>query len=186
MKMKGQSIIGIFLIVTSGVAGAKLAAPFVVDAGSQSMTATVVDIDHEARTVTLEDPSGNMLTMQVGPEAARFNEIEKGDKVKVDYLESVAVAVASPGEADPSVQASESFVVRNPGKKPSGTAVKTDVVTATVEKIDAKERIATLKGPEGEMLNVSIAPDVPVLPEQGDQVVVKVTRSLALDITSQE
>ena len=52
MKMKIQSIIGIFLIVTSGVAGAKLAAPFVVDAGSQSMTATVVDIDHAARTVT--------------------------------------------------------------------------------------------------------------------------------------
>jgi hypothetical protein len=75
--------------------------------------------------------------------------------------------------------------VRNPkSKKPGATAVHTEVVTATVEKIDVGGRTATLRGPDGGTLQVGISPDVPNLAnvKPGDQVVVEKTRALALNI----
>src|SRR5689334_14419348 len=90
------------------------AKPGVVDATSESIVATVENIDHEKRTITLKGPTGNKVTMEVGPQVARFNEVEQGDRIKVDYLESVAVAVVPPERAEGAVRTGESFLVRNP------------------------------------------------------------------------
>lgn len=184
MKTARQLVIGTFLIGASGFSAAQEEKPIVVDAEHETVTTTVEDIDHESRTVTLKDPEGNEVSMDVGLEVTRFDEIEKGDRVKVDYLESVAVEIRPPDEPGASVETSEAFVVRNSGKKPSGTAVETDVITATVEEIDTEGRIATLKGPGDNLVEVNIAPDVPDLQnvKPGDQVIVEVTRSFALNI----
>lgn len=182
--MMRQLAIGAFSIVFSGFAAAQEEKPVVVDAEHETVTATVVDIDHEARMIRLQKPEGNTLIMEVGPEVTRFEEVGKGDRVKVDYLESVAVEVRQPEASDASVEASESFLVRNPGVKPSGTSVQTNVITATVEEIDTEERTATLKGPGGNLVEVDVAPDVPNLRnvKPGDRVIVEVTRSLAINI----
>jgi hypothetical protein len=167
------------------VAIGETAKPGVVDAARESIVATVEDIDHENRTITLKGPAGNKVTMEVGPQVTRFKEIEKGDRIKVDYLESVAIAVVPPDQAAGAVRTGENFLVRNPkSKKPGATAVRTDVMTATVEKINAGERTATLRGPDGGTLDVTIAPDVPDLKniKPGDQVVVEKTQALALNI----
>jgi hypothetical protein len=161
------------------------AKPGVVDAARESIVATVEDIDHENRTITLKGPAGNKVTMEAGPQVTRFDEIEKGDRIKVDYLESVAVAVVPPDQAAGAVRTGENFLVRNPkSQKPGATAVRTDVVTAIVKKIDATGRTATLQGPDGGTLEVSISPDVPNLADikPGDQVVVEKTQALALNI----
>lgn len=180
------------LIVTTFLAGTTVAmavdeaaTPVVIDATHESMAATVEAIDHQQRMVTLKGPDGNMLTMQAGPEITRLEEIKQGDRVKVDYLESVAVTLAPSGQAGAPVATEESFLVRNPkSQKPGATAVQTDVITATVEKIDIKERIATLQGPGGDTMEVNVAPDVPNLQniKPGDQVIVEKTRALALNI----
>ncbi|HEX5055475.1 MAG TPA: hypothetical protein VFX02_03155 [Gammaproteobacteria bacterium] len=161
------------------------AQPGVVDAAHESIVATVEDVNHEKRTITLKGPEGNEVTMEAGPQIARFEEVEKGDRLKVDYLESVAVAIVPPDQAEGAVRSGESFLVRNPqSQKPGATAVRTEVVTATVEKIDAAERIATLQGPDSGTLEISIAPDVPNVAsiKRGDRVVVEKTRALALNI----
>jgi Cu/Ag efflux protein CusF len=158
--------------------------PAVTEAAAVSITATVEAIDYKNRSITLKGPEGNTQTMVVGPEATRFDKVKKGDVVQVDYLESVAVVVQSPDKQIATAEGTQSVIVRNQGRKPSGTLVQTDVVTATVEKIDAKARKATLKGPNGNMFNISIAPDVENLEnvKKGDQLLVQVTRSLALDV----
>jgi hypothetical protein len=75
-------------------------------------------------------------------------------------------------------------IVRNEGKKPSGVAVATEVVTATVVKINAKKRQVTLQGPSGESFTIDVAPDVENLNnvKKGDKVLVKYTRTLAIDV----
>ncbi|MBK8576000.1 MAG: hypothetical protein IPN90_10105 [Elusimicrobia bacterium] len=132
--------------------------PAAVEAAVVSLTATVKDINYETRMVTLEKKDGSTVSMEVGPEAVRFNEVKKGDIVEIDYMVSVAVVVQSPEAGISTVEGSNVAIVRNEGKKPSGVAVATDVVTATVVKVNAKKRTATLQGPDGQSYDIDVAP----------------------------
>jgi hypothetical protein len=173
-----------FAAETPAAPVADQAKPGVFEAAAGTLTATVVDIDYTNRMVTLKDDKGSIMSMQVGPEAVRFNEVKKGDVVQIDYLESVGVVVTSPSDTIATAQGSSTVMVRNKGKKPSGEMVTTDVVTATVVKINAKTRKATLKGPNGNEFVIDVAPDVQNLQnvKKGDQVLVKYTRTLAIDV----
>ena len=158
--------------------------PAAVDAAVVSMTATVKAIDYKTRMVTLEKADGTTVSMEVGPDAVRFNEVKKGDIVDIDFMVSVAMVVQSPDAGISTVEGSNVAIVRNEGKKPSGVAVATDVVTATVVKINAKKRTATLKGPDGMTYDIDVAPDVKNIEnvKKGDKVMVKLTRTLAIDV----
>lgn len=162
--------------------------PGVLNAAVVSVTATVQDIDYTTRMLTLQGPHGDTETVEVGPEVVRFNEIKKGDKIDVQYMESVAIMVASADQMVASAEGTSTAMVRNKTKHPSGMMVQTDVITATVEKIDAKKRTATLKGPQGNTLHVDIAPDVQHLEnvKVGDHVVVKVTHALAMAVRKEK
>jgi Cu/Ag efflux protein CusF len=159
--------------------------PGVVEAAAMSVSGTVETIDYNTRMVTLKQANGETISMEVGPEATRFNEVKKGDQVKIDYLESVAVSVQDPHATVDSTEGAGKVIVRNKTKKPSGTAIETRVATATVVKIDAKKRQATLKGPDGKTFDIEIAPDVTHLEnvKKGDQVVVKYTQTLAVAVS---
>ncbi len=158
--------------------------PSAVETAVVSMTATVKAIDYKTRMLTLEKTDGSIVTMEVGPEAVRFNDVKKGDIIEVDLMVSVAMLVQSPDAEIASVDGSNVAIVRNEGKKPSGVAVATDVLTATVVKIDAKKRTATLKGPDGNTHDINVAPDVQNLEKvkKGDKVMVKMTRTLAIEV----
>jgi len=174
---------GVF--ATVGMAAETKEKPGVVEAAAASVTGTVEDIDYNTRMLTLSTPDGQEVTMEVGPEAHRFNEVKKGDKIKIDYLVSVAVLVQDPHETVDSAQASGTVVIRNKTEKPSGTAVQTHVVTATISKINHKKRTAVLKGPDGREFPIDIAPDVKNLEnvKKGDQVVVKYTTAVGITVS---
>ncbi len=186
--MKGSWLVAAALMAAPVFAAETPAAekpkPGVLEAAAATMTATVEKIDYKTREITLKGENGNVVTMVAGPEIVRFNEIKKGDTIQADYLEAVAVMVSSPSDKVATAEGSQSALVRNKTKKPSATMVQTDVVTATVVKVDAKARKATLKGPDGNTFDVEVAPDVEHLEnvKKGDQVLVKVTRSLALAV----
>jgi DNA-binding beta-propeller fold protein YncE len=57
-------------------------------------------------------------------------------------------------------------------------------ITATVEKIDLKKRLVTLKGPEGNEVTIHVDKRVKNLPQvkKGDQVVVDYLESVAVDL----
>ena len=161
------------------------AKPVALEAAAASTTSTVEDIDYKTRAITLKGENGDVVTTTVGPEVTRFEKIKKGDIVTVDYLASVTVVVQSPDDQVASAEGSQSVIIRNQGKKPSGMKVDTDVITATVEKIDVKKRTAMLKGPKGNLLSVNIAPDVAHLEnvKKGDMVMVKITRTIAIEVS---
>jgi hypothetical protein len=58
------------------------------------LTADVVAIDYEHRTVTLKGPKGNEVTYDVDKSVKRFSEVKKGDQVVVRYTEALALKVA--------------------------------------------------------------------------------------------
>jgi hypothetical protein len=122
-----------------------------------TVSATVVAIDHKKRTVTLRGPEGNDETLTLGPEVRNLPQVRKGDEVVATYYESVALKLRKPGEATPGVVAAEDAVRAAPGEMPGAAAGGTVTVTATVEKVDRRKQLVTLKGPQGKVVTVKVA-----------------------------
>ena len=61
----------------------------------------MIDVNPQAKTITLKGPKGNVVELAVeNPD--QFKVVRKGDKVRVDYVEAVAVSVqAAPAKAAP-------------------------------------------------------------------------------------
>ena len=104
--------------------------------------------------------------------------------VNASYLESVAVFVQKAG-SPPSAEQAQAVSLAPKGEMPAGVVAQTTQITANVEAIDYKNRTVTLKGPEGGVRTIKVGNNVKKLDEVkvGDQVVLRITEALALDVT---
>ncbi len=151
---------------------------------TKTMKATVEEVDHDTRMITLKGPKGNSIEFKVGEEVRNFPQIRKGDEVKVAYRESIAFSLRKPGEPISPGTRNEGVATRPPGQKPGGVAGSTTQVTATVEDVDRKNREVTLKGPRGNVLTVKVDPSIGNLERihKGDQIEVVYTEALAVSV----
>jgi hypothetical protein len=145
----------------------------------QTITATVAAIDYPTRMVTLRGETGNELTFKASDEVRNLDRVKVGDRVAVDYYESVAIHVQPPGEAINDVRVATERA--EPGEKPGGMVAKHTTRTATVEKLDKSAGTATLRGPDGNLRTIT-ARDRKNLENVnvGDRVVVTYTEKLAV------
>ncbi len=157
--------------------------PGVVMAEGASITATVEAIDYDKRTVDLKGPKGNVVTLKVGPEAKNFNQVKVGDRVTAKYLESTAIQVRKPNEP-PFAEQGSAVQVAPKGAKPGGVAVATSEMTAVVDDINYKTRTVTLRGPQQKTVTLKVDKDVKRFNEvkKGDEIVVRRTEALAIDV----
>jgi len=58
--------------------------------------ATVIAVDKDAREVSLQGPQGQIVTMTLGPDMQRIDEISVGDAVVATYIQSLAADVREP------------------------------------------------------------------------------------------
>jgi len=147
------------------------------------ITATVKAIDKKNRVVTLQSPDGKVAKIECGPEVRNFNQIHVGDVVKTSLLETVELFVT--GSAEPAA-GRVTKVGRAPlGSKPGFAAVDAVEVKAAVVAIDYQTRKLTLKGPEGNVINVTAGPEVRRLNEVkvGDSVVARLTRAVSIAVS---
>jgi len=158
-------------------------APGVVIADVKVITATVDAIDKDKREVTLKGSGGRTATIKVPPEAKNFDQIKVGDKVTFKFLDSVALFVRKAGDP-PSAGDTQAVSVAPRGQKPKAVAVDTKEITAKVEKIDYKQRLVTLKGPEGNVKTIKVDPAVKRLNEVkvGDDIVLRTTEAVAVQV----
>ena len=68
----------------------------------QTLTATVEAIDPSTRTVSLHGDAGKTLTFKANDEVRNLDQVKVGDRVAVDYLESVSIHVTT--VADPQLE----------------------------------------------------------------------------------
>lgn len=160
------------------------AAPGVRMTQTRHFQATVEDIDYATRQVTLKGPQGNSVRLAVSDDVKNFPQMKKGDHVNVGYYESVALAVAKPGENLQPTSRTDAFATRQPGQRPGGAAVSTIETTATIEDIDRENREVTLKGPDGNTVTVAVDPSVGNLQriKKGDEIKATITRALAITV----
>src|SRR6516225_2468532 len=112
-----------------------------------TLSGTVETIDHEKRVVNIKTPDAKFQTIDVPPEAKRFDEVKVGDKVSITYNNTVSARLKPPGEAP--VNTATRTSTAGQGERPGGTADVERIMTATITAIDKNASSITFTGPNG-------------------------------------
>jgi len=100
----------------------------------------VAAIDKGARKLTIKMPDGEKAQIQVPTDVHEFDKLKVGDKIDVDYMQSVALGFL-PAGTKPSMTEREAAGPGMAGRQMS--------VSAEVIKVDAASNQVTFKGPKG-------------------------------------
>ena len=147
-----------------------------------SWSATVKAIDYQKKTAVLEDEKG--MKVEINAKNARnLDQVLVGDKVKVKYIEELAVYVRK-SEAPSTVEAVQTVALAPKGAMPGGVIADTVQIQANVEGVNYKKRTIRLKDPAGQIRTFKVSKEVKRLKEikKGDQVILDVTKALALEV----
>jgi hypothetical protein len=168
------------------------------DAGEVVLDATVNAIDVENRVLTITGPDGNIIAVKATPEV--LGRVKINEQITIRYADEVATALRTINDAPPVNKANalerEETAGMNMnaptvaeqtwvGAAPQGeTELNTTEITATVANVEYGRRVVTFYGPNGTRRNIRIAPAVQGLDtiQQGDRVVMLLTRAVAIDV----
>ncbi|ASW02809.1 hypothetical protein [Paraburkholderia aromaticivorans] len=107
--------------------------------------AQIVGIDPGSRTLTLKGPDGNAVVVMVSQQVAGFDQLKVGDRVDVLYKNALLVKAEKVTGKDKGVRARVDTQVYAPASGGFESARQVEVL-ATVQKIDRKKRLVTLRG----------------------------------------
>jgi hypothetical protein len=151
-----------------------------------NISAKVTAIDRDSRELTMVGPKGNEWTVEVGPEAVNFDQIEVGDMVNATVTEQLVVAMGDP-EASAGDGSALTVALAPKGAQPGGIVADVTQVTGTVVVLDALSRSATLQFEDGTTKVFPVRDDIDLSQRRiGEQVVFQVTQMVAIDVTKSE
>ena len=125
-------------------------------------------VDAAAKTVTFQGDEGVPTKIAVGQDVD-LSGIKKGDEVTVRTTGGLALSVVPAPEA---------------GAQPAAAAIVSETRTATVQSVDPKTRIVTLKNAEGETITVKLGKEAVNFDQikAGDQVRATLSEEVAVSI----
>ena len=140
-------------------------------------TVVVTAIDKSARKLTVKLSSGDKALIQVPADVQEFDKVKVGDKIDVDYMQSVALGFLPQG--------TKPSMTEHAASGP-GMAGRQMSVSAEVIKVDPANNQVTFKGPKGTHRIVTVQdPDLQArLPnlKPGQVVVLQYTEAMATAI----
>lgn len=167
------------------------AEPIVVKPGRVVSTlvksgAIVEAVNKETRELKLINPRGDRFTVVADELVRNFDQIEPRDRIVIEYLESVALVVA-PAGSEPLIGDAAALTVAPAGDKPGVEGVETHVMVATVQSINAADRLVTLESETGETRTIKVDAAARLdMVDIGDQVRLRVTRAVAISVVAPE
>jgi hypothetical protein len=155
---------------------------------SQSMTvsAVVTAIDHDTRVVTVRKPDGEDLTFTASEEVRNLPQVQVGDVLVAEYVESVSIEVMPDDGMGTDAAEAVAMGRAEEGAMPGFAAMDSKIVIAKVEEINLELNTFKLKGPDG-MVEEFVArnPDNLRRSEVGDLVVITTTEAVAISVEHQ-
>ena len=126
------------------------------------MTATVTAVDQKARTVTLKGPEGNEMTMEVGTDVKRLDEIKPGDQLEVGYVEAVGLEFRQATAEEMKDPLKVTDVTERADRKdaPAAGTMRTVRAVVTLEGMSRWLNTLTVRGPKGNYFIVDVGPGV--------------------------
>ena len=111
-------------------------------------------------------------------------QVEVGDKLKVEYLQTIEIQVLAPEQAEVGAKEITAAGRAEPGEKPAGAAVKKTTVVAVIEAIDKEKQTVILKGPEGKSKKVKVRnPENLEKVAVGDKVMITYTEAMVVNVS---
>lgn len=150
---------------------------------TERATAVVKALDQKTRHVRLEAEDGSVFDFVAGPQVRNLAQVQVGDKVVVEYTESIALEVRRADGTEPQLTVAADAGGAAPGEKPAGGVTGQVTASAVIVAIDRENLRVTLKGPAGNM-RVLQARDPKKLEavQVGDMVYVTYTESMAISV----
>jgi hypothetical protein len=185
-----RSILALSLITAVGLplglqAGEKNAAPAAaVSTTYNTITAKVLEVDVPKQKLVLESDTGVRSVVKVDSKVKNFKNIKKGDIVKIEQIESLALSLTKKEKGEkPSAEVITEKSTAPTGSKPAMESVESTQVTAEVVKVDLAKSWIELKGPEGNILGLK-AKDPKNLEgiKKGDMIAATYTEALAVSV----
>jgi len=148
--------------------------------------ARVDKINKKTRVLRIMTSGGDLTEITAGPEIRNFSQIKVGDKIKVQYLLSVAFEVRKPTAAEIAADGTTNEVLARAklGEKPAAGAGQGSLNIARVESIDKVGQTVTLREISSNALSQVKAkyPENLSYIKVGDSVVIKTVEALATSV----
>jgi hypothetical protein len=138
-------------------------------------------IDYECRSLALTGTDGKTQIFTASPAVRNFNQIKKGDAVKVEYFTRVAASVRKITE-EPKTPFVDVVLPAPPGQKPGILCLRKAQIEARVEEINYDTREVKLKSMTGDIMTLIADKKLQDLKtvRAGDLVVFDCTESLTI------
>ncbi|MGB1142281.1 MAG: hypothetical protein ACPG1A_15370, partial [Halioglobus sp.] len=169
---------------------AEEAAP--VEGGARAMAmeivAVVTDVDLETRQVSLQGPTGNIITLHASEQVVKLEDVSVGDELVVTYLAALEGEIREPTEeelAEPWVVLEEGAVSEDPANPAVGGARAVRAVV-TIEGLNRALGTVTVKDARGKLhLIADVEPEKIENATIGQTAVLVFTEALILSLERQ-
>ena len=160
---------------TTKPAAADKSAPFVKES-LQQMTPTVEAVSMATREVTLKGAAGQVRTIKVGPEAHNLDKVRVGDRVTVNYYESLTAQMRMHDKPNVGFMNAAGAVRAPPGERPGGAAAQSTTGTVTINSVDTKNNTVTFHRADG------VVNTIPVMSPEGRQFISRLKAGDVVDL----
>jgi len=123
------------------------------------ITATVMSVDREDRSITIKDPDGKIHEIQLTDDVKNFAEISPGDKIVTEIYTGLFMTLAEPGEEFTDKTASQ-VAISEPGQKPQIINVEMVETLAQISAINRETREVTVTGPRGNSVTLVVPENI--------------------------
>jgi hypothetical protein len=144
----------------------------------------LVSVDKATHVAVVRTPAGNLLAINVPPQAQNLDRVKPGDRFRMRYIEALALALHKGGEA--SASEGQTVELAPKGATPGGTVVNTKRLTTVVTAVDRGTRTIAVRGPQTQPITLKVADEVRSFDDiaVGDTVGVTYTEALAVEMVS--
>ncbi|HSQ80637.1 MAG TPA: hypothetical protein VLU54_05775 [Casimicrobiaceae bacterium] len=145
--------------------------------------ATITHVDAKTREVTLKGPQGNEITVVAGPEVKNFAQLEAGQTVTLQYLESLVLELKKGGGAPVARSERGGSATAKPGETPGAIGGRQVTVVGDVVGLDPATQTVTVRGPRRTVELDVRDPEQFKLIAIGDQIEATYTEAVAVSVT---
>lgn len=147
------------------------------------LNGTITALDVATRDVTLKTDKGEEISFVAGPDVQRLADLKVGDRVEIQYYESLTLKLSKVEGGTPSTSDSATEMRAEPTELPGGIKSQTTTITAKITAVDAAAGTVTLVGPKGRSVTLEVEADILAKVKVGDLVSAIYTQAVAASVS---
>lgn len=150
------------------------------------LNGTITALDVATRDVTLKTDKGEEISFVAGPDVQRLADIKVGDRVEIQYYESLTLKLSKVEGGTPSTSDTATEMRAEPTELPGGIKSQTTTITAKITAVDAAAGTVTLVGPKGRSVTLEVEADILAKVKVGDLVSAIYTQAVAASVSRED